>query len=88
MAPSLGWGHEFFQDHPSAKVHPKVREAYSNDKMDRKKIFCSLCWISEFSSEVKKDEEEMAAGLRTESRSNDSIIAFCSYFVYHVVLSR
>lgn len=78
MAPPV-WGHEFFLDHPQAKAVPKVRAAFANDKMDRKKIICIACYNHHLAVEMQKDQDEIQAGQRRGPRSSDAIEAFCKF---------
>ncbi|KAF8173672.1 hypothetical protein BJ912DRAFT_1065042 [Pholiota molesta] len=69
------WGHNFFMEHPSAKILPKVRDAYTSDKMDRKKGFCIRCYQAFFQAELASDDAAMRAQMRASVRDKGMIDA-------------
>ncbi|KAF8164061.1 ribonuclease H-like domain-containing protein [Pholiota molesta] len=81
MPPQI-WGHEFFFEHPSAKLLPKVREAWTSDKLDRKKAFCFRCYDAYYREEVRRDQEEVHNQTRAAARDKetiDAITASCGF---------
>lgn len=78
MPPQV-WGHEYFFEHPSAKINPKVPEAWCATKLDRKKAFCIRCYEAYFQAELVSDDAAVRAQLRTAIRDKDTIDAACVY---------
>lgn len=71
------WGHDFFLEHPSASLIPKVPDAYADDKLTRKKVICKLCFQSHVAEEFRRDEADVQAGTRSIVRDQRTIEESC-----------
>ncbi|KAF8496685.1 ribonuclease H-like domain-containing protein [Russula emetica] len=71
MAPTSrarGWWRALFVDHPG--IASKSPDGFAGDKH---KVWCRKCFDARISSEIGKDEAEVAAGMRTSVRDRQSI---------------
>lgn len=79
MAPpsrNRGWWRELFVDHPG--IATKSSDAYAGDKH---RVWCKKCFSSRISAEIAQDEREIAAGIRTSVRDQQTIESTCTYTI-------
>ena len=76
------WGYEYFLEHPSASLIPKIPSAFADDKMMRKKIFCKMCFAACVQDEMKSDDEAVQAGTRSTVRDQQTIEEACTLFYF------